>query len=135
MQIGIVDGLEGPYARVRLSGHSSCSECGACSGKATFVLARNDAGAAPGDRVSLESSPAGILSVTLIIFVLPMLAIFAGIGAGLLAARALGVSSSPAAGIGAAVFFALSLLAAVAYDRRAKTRAAAAVKIVGILEE
>jgi positive regulator of sigma E activity len=134
-QIGRVVALEGRYARVGITSHDTCSECGACGGERMTMLAQNEVAAVPGDQVRLDFSTKGTLAIAAVLFVLPLAATLAGVGLGNMVAGYIGVGSIPCSIIGAAVCFAISLVLAVFYDRRAKADSGSAVRIVGVLND
>lgn len=82
-QEGIVIELVGEIARIKTSRHNDCENCGACPGNSAMVLeARNPLGAKVGQRVMIEVQEIGMLKAAFIVYVLPLLAIFAGAIAG-----------------------------------------------------
>ncbi len=67
--------------RVRESACSGdCHQCSGCgAARETIVLrAKNDIGARPGDVVKLESASAPVLKAAAVLYILPLLAFFAG---------------------------------------------------------
>ena len=86
-QTGIVTKLldkgmaEVAVERVTACGH--CSGCGECVyGKQIYVTAENKIFAKPGERVVLESETRVIMKVTLLIYMLPVAALFLGYAVG-----------------------------------------------------
>lgn len=95
--------------------HGDCSHCaGGCGAMAAkervVVTADNPIGAAPGDRVTIETSAGAVYSAIFLVYALPV-ALFFG---GYFGAEALGVSGTWPGVLG----FLLGLLAAVAASRR-----------------
>ena len=131
-EIGIVESTEGALAYVAFATKAECEKCGACGGSGGSLLARNDAGASVGDRVRVESSNRAMLAVSAVMFLLPVAAIFSGIGLGELLGPAARIPSPLAAGVLAALGLAASLAFAVACDRKARRRSSTVVRIVGI---
>jgi len=82
-QEGIVLELQGSVAKVKTARHNDCDSCGACPGNSAMILdARNPLGARVGQRVLIEIQQINMLKAAFIVYVLPLLAIFAGAVAG-----------------------------------------------------
>ncbi|MBP1765422.1 MAG: positive regulator of sigma RseC/MucC [Firmicutes bacterium] len=78
-QEGIVIETRGDMARVKTSRHNDCENCGACPGNSAIVLdARNPLDAKIGQRVVIEIQEVNMLKAAFIVYVLPLLAAFAG---------------------------------------------------------
>jgi sigma-E factor negative regulatory protein RseC len=78
-QEGVVLEVHGSMAKVKTSRHNDCENCGSCPGNAAMVLdARNPVGAKPGQRVMIEIKEADMLKSAFIVYMLPLIAIFAG---------------------------------------------------------
>jgi sigma-E factor negative regulatory protein RseC len=136
-QEGVVVTIEGSYARIEIGSGGACMECGArgeCGTEGMTLLAYNGVSAVPGDRVRVEPSASGMLTVSFVLFMFPMLAAIAGFGAGALLARPLGIDGALIGALVGAASFALSIAFAVAYDRRAKAGSSSALRIAGILD-
>ena len=111
--------LPGGYAEISVPrktacGHD-CEECAGCgmTGAAIRARAKNDLGAAVGQKVVVESSTKKLLGVVALVYVLPIICFLLGY----FLSEGLAESWRYAIAIGAA---ALSFLASVAYDRKAR---------------
>ena len=95
-------------------GHD-CEECAGCgmTGAAIRARAKNNADAQPGDKVVVESSTKKLLGVVALVYVLPVACFLLGY----FLSEGLTEGWRYAIAIGAA---ALSFLASVAYDRKAR---------------
>jgi sigma-E factor negative regulatory protein RseC len=95
---GTVIDCSGGKARVRIERSEACQGCTACtlSDAGTFMIceALDRLGVAPGDHVRIQTRGAGPLSAVLLLFLVPLAFLFAGYGAGALAASRLGLSRS-----------------------------------------
>jgi sigma-E factor negative regulatory protein RseC len=86
--VGIVTEVGDGTATVAVRPHGGCSSCrnkgGGCTGEGRHVtvLAENRAGAAPGDRVTLEMNAASTIASALMMFLMPLLLLAAGYAAG-----------------------------------------------------
>ena len=117
--------------RVSACGHN-CAECGGgCSemikSGPMVVLADNPLHAQPGDRVVVESSTGSILGFAAVVYLLPLVLFFAGY----FIAFALNAGEALALGCGGGCFV-LSMVIAVAVDRRARRRRQELFSIVAI---
>lgn len=111
--------LPGGYAEISVPrktacGHD-CEECAGCgmTGAAIRARAKNDPGAVVGQKVVVESSTKKLLGVVALVYVLPIICFLLGY----FLSEGLAESWRYAIAIGAA---ALSFLASVAYDRKAR---------------
>ena len=111
--------LPGGYAEISVPrktacGHD-CEECAGCgmTGAAIRARAKNDPGAAVGQKVVVESSTKKLLGVVALVYVLPVVCFLLGY----FLSEGLTEGWRYAIAIGAA---ALSFLASVGYDRKAK---------------
>lgn len=107
-------------------GHD-CEECAGCgvSGAAVHARAANPIGAAPGQKVVVESSTKKMLRIVALVYLLPVLLFFVGYFG------ALAVTASTAVQYAAAAAgFILGILGAVAYDRRLRARGGLSFTIV-----
>ena len=111
--------LPGGYAEISgprktACGHD-CEECAGCgmTGAAIRARAKNDPGAAVGQKVVVESSTKKLLGVVALVYVLPIVCFLLGY----FLSEGLAESWRYAIAIGAT---ALSFLASVAYDRKAR---------------
>lgn len=107
-------------------GHD-CEECAGCGISGTAIRARaiNPIGAAPGQKVVVESSTKKMLRIITLVYCTPLVLFFAGYF------LALALTDSTAiqyltAGFG----FAAGILAAVAYDRKLRARGGISFTIV-----
>lgn len=107
-------------------GHD-CEECAGCgvTGAAVHARAANPIGAAPGQKVVVESSTQKMLHIAALVYLIPVLLFFAGYF------LALTVTASVAAQYTVAVLgFILGILVAVAYDRRLRAKGGLSFTIV-----
>lgn len=104
-QTGVVIGLEGDKAKIRVQRHTACGDCGAChvskSQMQMIFEAENNVGAKVGDFVEIDMESMDFLSAVIIAYLYPMISLIAGIFAGYLGTKALGFGEFAAQGIGA----------------------------------
>ena len=106
-QTGIVVGLEGDKAKIKMQRHTACGDCGACQvskNQLTLVLdAENNVGAKTGDFVEVDLETVDFLSAVVLIYVFPLIALIVGIFAGYYGILALGIEDRSAQGFGAVI--------------------------------
>lgn len=120
------DHAEISVPRKSACGHD-CEECAGCgvSGAAVHARAANPIGAAPGQKVVVESSTKKMLRIVALVYLIPVALFFLGYFA------AVAVTASVAVQYTAAVLgFFLGILAAVGYDRRLRARGGLSFTIV-----
>ncbi|MCI9120511.1 MAG: SoxR reducing system RseC family protein [Oscillibacter sp.] len=107
-------------------GHD-CEECAGCgvTGAAVRARALNPIGAAPGQKVVVESSTKKLLRIVALVYLIPVVLFFVGY------LGAFAMTSSTAVQYTAAVLgFVLGILGAIAYDRRLRARGGLSFTIV-----
>lgn len=107
-------------------GHD-CEECAGCGISGTAIRARavNPIGAAPGQKVVVESSTKKMLRIITLVYFTPLVLFFAGYFLALALTPSTAVQYLTA-GLG----FAAGILAAVAYDRKLRARGGISFTIV-----
>ncbi|SHH62807.1 positive regulator of sigma(E), RseC/MucC [Sporobacter termitidis DSM 10068] len=129
---GIVLETDGSTAKVRAGRHTECENCGACPGSGASVLTvQNTIDAHVGQRVLFEIRDEQSLKGAFLIFVLPLLALFAGVWLGGALFSALSLSVPVGRVAGGAVLFALSALLVRHADKKHCSALPAIVKIIG----
>ena len=121
---GVVIGRSNGKAQVRIERSESCEGCHGClyseTGKYMITEVIDRLGATPGDVVKIDTEGATPLKAAVLLFVFPLVLLFAGFAAGSAIAPALGFpSAAQGAGIAAAaVFFFGSFGLLYAFTRR-----------------
>lgn len=107
-------------------GHD-CEECAGCgvTGAAVHARALNPIGAAPGQKVVVESSTKKMLRIVALVYLIPVALFFLGYLLALAATDSVAVQYAAAA-----AGFILGILGAVAYDRRLRARGGLSFTIV-----
>lgn len=107
MQTGLVIGLEGNMAKIRMQRHTACGDCGACmvsKNQLNVTLeAENTVGAKTGDFVEINMETIDFLSAVMLIYVFPLITLIVGIFAGYYGFLALGIADRVAQGYGAII--------------------------------
>ena len=107
-------------------GHD-CEECAGCgvTGAAVHARARNPIGAAPGQKVVVESSTKKMLHIVALVYLIPVALFFLGYFAAVAASAGVAVQYT-AAGAG----FLLGILGSIGYDRRLRAKGGLSFTIV-----
>jgi len=131
---GVVLEVVGNIAKVRTSRHNDCANCGACPGNSAMVLeVRNDLGAKTGQRVMVEVRQDSMLKAAFIVYLLPLVAAFIGVMAGMVFAERLGDYDSWFQIGGGCIAILLSLAYIKYFDYHARTNATTQPVIIRIL--
>lgn len=114
---GVVIEVAGDIARIKVGKHNECKNCGACPGNdSAIITAKNQIGAAPGQRVVFEMSQSNSLKAAFIVFVLPLIGVFIGALLGGQVADLTGYSTVPCRIVGGIVVFILVALFIKRFD-------------------
>ncbi|MCI1943775.1 SoxR reducing system RseC family protein [Clostridium luticellarii] len=115
---GIVIEIEQDSARIRASKHGNCKSCGLCAGEdATIVEAKNLVGAKVGQHVLFEVEERNMLKAAFIVYILPLIAIFAGALLGTWLGNYIGYFQRAFQIGGGAVLFIISLFYVKVFDK------------------
>lgn len=80
---GVVIETGAESAKVRISIHSDCENCGICPGNNAMILdVKDEVGAKTGQRVVIKSQETNMLLAAFMIYMLPLLAIGLGVSLG-----------------------------------------------------
>lgn len=132
-QEGIVIELNSHIAKVKVARHGDCENCGACPGNNAMVLEANNAiGAKKGDHVVFELVEKNMLKAAFVVYVLPLMLIFAGVEAGDWAARFFNGHNSTFAVVGGIIAFILSIAFIFNYEKMSRSNIHRLPKIVKI---
>ncbi len=106
-QTGVVIGIEGDKAKIKMQRHTACGDCGACQvskNQLNLTLeAENRVGAATGDFVEVDMETMDFLSAVIMVYLFPLIAMVVGIFAGYYGVLFMGFADKTAQGIGAVV--------------------------------
>ena len=95
-QIGKIVDIQGAIATVELERSSACAKCGICHSGETQTLhieVENSIDAKVGQRVLIAVSEGSVLKASLILYLIPLLALVGGIGAPIVLNRLWGLPS------------------------------------------
>lgn len=134
-EIGCVASIEGDAAVVAMTRSSNCAQCGLClmadEGREYLLLARNAAGASPGDTVEVEVDAGRVVAAAFAVYMIPVIATIGGFLVGNAVTKGSPRSQLPIAlAIGCLV---LSFVGVWLYDlrlRRAEKRQAVVTRVL-----
>ena len=120
VQEGFIINLEGDLAKVRVAPNADCDNCGACDIKHMEIIAYNPVKATPGQKVRFTMANDSMVRISFMIFVLPLLSIFAGLYGGSLIASLFSLNETAFMTAGAALFLAAAVAIIYSYDKKYK---------------
>jgi sigma-E factor negative regulatory protein RseC len=131
---GMVMETHDGVASVKIGRHSECENCGACpGGGAALVRTKNGVDAKAGQRVLVEVQSDQTLKGAFLVFILPLVSLFAGVYLGGLASAALSLGALPGRIAGGVVLMGLAVLAIHLTDRKIGGAGIALPKIIKII--
>ena len=114
---GLVIEVTGTTAKVKVGRHNDCKNCGACPGdNSVVVCAKNDIGAAVGQRVMFEVRETNAVFAAFLVFIVPLLGIFVGAVGGYLISRYVGGYKTLLEIAGAAAVFIIIIICIKVFD-------------------
>lgn len=122
---------ESGLAMVEVASNPECAKCGGCFGKGggrIEVPAENGLNAKVGDRVVVETSQSNVITASLILFIVPLLAL----AAGYFLFRTL-FGTEWTAILGAFIFIGLSFLGIGAYERLSAGKRSCNFKVAEVI--
>jgi sigma-E factor negative regulatory protein RseC len=132
-QEGIIIEIDNHIAKVKVSRHGDCENCGACPGNNAMVLeVNNEIGAQKGEHVVFELKEKNMLKAAFVVYVLPLIFIFAGVQTGMFISVHLNMHTSTLGAAGGVIAFLLSILLIVYYERMSRTNVNRLPKVVRI---
>lgn len=120
VQMGFIINLEGEFAKIRVAPNADCDNCGACDIKHMEIVAYNPVKAKPGQKVRFTMANDRMLQISFMIFVLPLLSIFAGLYAGSLVSSLAGLNQAASMTAGTFIFLGAAVAIIFFYDKKYK---------------
>lgn len=115
---GFIVEIDQENAKVKLNRHSDCSLCGNCGGDNALIIdAYNKINAKIGQKVTIEIEKDNGLKASFMVYILPMVAIVAGIVIGELVARHLKLPNAITDILGVGIFFVAFISLVIRYDK------------------
>ena len=120
IQEGFIVNLDGDLAKIRVAPNADCDNCGSCNMQHMEIVAYNAVNASPGQKVRFTMANDNMIKISLIVFVMPLLSIFAGLYLGYLAALFTGFNQSALMTAGVALFLGAAIAIIYIYDKKYK---------------
>lgn len=120
VQEGFILKLDGDFAKIRVSGHADCDNCQSCNVANMEILAYNSINAGIGQKVKFIMIQDNMIRISFMLFILPLLSIFAGLYTGSIAALNFHFNETALMTIGAFLFLSVAIVIIYFYDKRYK---------------
>ncbi len=133
VQLGFIMKLEGDLAKVRVAPNADCDNCGACDIKHMEIVAYNAVKATPGQKVRFTMIKDNMVTISFMIFVLPMLSLFAGLYAGSLAASLFRLNETALTAAGGILFLMIAIVIIYKYDKKYKSNKSNFPQIIEVI--
>lgn len=120
IESGVVNKIDKKLAWVTMIKGEQCAGCTACKafGEGSFeIIALNEQGAKPGDKVEVEINPRQVIKYSTIVFLLPVLGLIIGYFLGNSFLIPFGLTGDAAGIIGSLGFMMLTFFFIIGYDR------------------
>lgn len=118
VQEGFIMHLDGDLAKVRVAPNADCDNCGACNIVHMEILAYNPVKATPGQKVRFTMIRDNMLTISFMIFILPLFSLFTGLYAGSLVSSMFNISNTGAMTAGGLLMVALAVAIIFFYDKK-----------------
>lgn len=120
IQEGFIISIDGDLAKVRVAPNADCDNCGQCNIVHMEILAYNAVNATIGQKIKFTMAPESMMKISFMIFILPLLSVFAGIYGGSLLASFLNISEVASSVSGALILLATAIFIIYFYDKQYK---------------
>ena len=134
IQEGFIMHLEGDLAKVKVAPNAECDNCGACNIVHMELLAYNPVNATPGQKVKFTMIQDNMLRISFMIFIFPLLSIFAGLYAGSLLSSVYNINNTGAMTAGGLLMAALAVAIIFFYDKRYKLNKSHFPQIIEVIK-
>jgi len=134
VQEGYILQLDGDLAKLRVAPNADCDNCGSCNIVHMELLAYNRVNATPGQKVKFTMIQDNMLRISFMIFVLPLLSIFAGLYAGSLAADFLKLNETALMTAGFFLFLSAAIFIIYTYDKKYKQNKSNFPQIIEVIK-
>ena len=120
IQEGFILKLDGDFAKIRVSGHADCDNCQSCNVANMEIVAYNPVKGNPGQKVRFIMIQENMIRISFMLFIFPLLSIFAGLYAGSRLSFLLKFNETTLMTLGAFLFLAAAIVIIYFYDKRYK---------------
>lgn len=121
-KIGIVIQTNENFAKLKINIHGTCENCNICTQDEVYLQAENSINAQIGQNVRYDISNDHAIWIAFVLFVFPMLSIFAGIYLGKIISDKIAVSNPLFLITGGVLAFVMSFIIIFLYEKKAKKK-------------
>lgn len=118
IQEGFILSIDGDIAHVRVAPNADCDNCGQCDIVHVELYAHNEVNAQIGQKVKFTMAQDNMIKIAFMIFMVPLLSIFAGLYIGSVSASYFDINGTAASFIGVLVFLSAAIFTVYSYDRK-----------------
>jgi sigma-E factor negative regulatory protein RseC len=134
IQEGFIMHLDGDLAKIKVAPNPDCDNCGNCNIVHMELLAYNPVKAKPGQKIRFTMIQDNMLKISFMIFIFPLLSLFAGLYAGSLIASAYNLHNSGTMTAGGFLTLGLALAVIFFYDKKYKLNKSNFPQIIEIIK-
>ena len=117
---GFILKIEGDLVRIKVAATADCDNCQTCNIPHMEILANNPLNAKPGQKVKFTMPENSMLKISFMLFLFPLISIFAGIYTGMIISAKSGFNEAAVMTICGILFFAASVVFIFFYDKKYK---------------
>jgi sigma-E factor negative regulatory protein RseC len=134
IQEGTILELDGEFAKIRVTAHEDCKDCNMCNIKGMIIIAYNPIEAIQGQMVKFSNPQTGMLSIAFMLFLFPLLSLFAGLYAGSVLASFFMFNLAGAMAICGILLLAFSIVIIFFYDKKYKLNKSNFPQIIEVIK-
>lgn len=134
IQEGFIMNIDGDLAKVRVAPNADCDNCGSCNIVHMELLAYNAVNAAPGQKVKFTMIQDNMLKISFMIFILPLISLFAGLYAGSLVSTIFNINKTGAMTAGGLLMIGLAIAIIFIYDKKYKLNKSNFPQIIEVIK-
>jgi len=134
IQEGFIMNIEGDLAKIKVAPNADCDNCGSCNIAHMEILAYNPVKAAPGQKVKFTMVQENMLKISFMIFIFPLLSLFAGLYAGSLVSSFYKINTTGATAAGGLLMVGLAIAIIFFYDKKYKLNKSNFPQIIEVIK-
>jgi len=134
IQEGFITSIDGDLAKLKVAPNADCDNCGACNIVHMEILAYNPLKAVPGQKVKFKMIQDNMLKISFMIFIFPLLSLFAGLFAGSLLSSIYNINTTGAMTAGGIMMIGLAITVIFFYDKKYKLNRSNFPQIIEVIK-
>ena len=134
IQEGFIVNTDGDLAKVKVAPNADCDNCGACNIAHMEILAYNRVNAAPGQKVKFTMIQDNMLKISFMIFIFPLLSLFAGLYAGSLVSSIFSFNITGSMTAGGLLMVSMAVVIIFFYDKKYKLNRSNFPQIIEVIK-